>query len=149
LVLLHSLDPEKIVAFWDMPVVAKKVGRTVRKRIDMQGLDGVLGGLSAERPLVVIEDPGARPAQSGAMAFGHSLGVLHHAFHAAKLRYETIVPTKWKAALRVPASKKEAVQRADQLFPEHREIFRGARGGVLDGRAEAALIALYGVRYLR
>jgi hypothetical protein len=148
-VLLHSLDPETILDCRDMPTIKQRVGKTDRPRLDFEGLDRLIADMTGDRPLVVVEDVGTRPRQSGTMAFGRSVGALEHAFHAAKLRVEHIVPTKWKPALKAPKDKKESVARADQLFPLHRSLFRGPKGGTLDGRAEAAMLALYGARYLQ
>ena len=139
----------EITRIEDMPVVSKTVGRGQRARLDIEGVHSLLSQATVKGcALVVIEDPGARPAQAGAMAFGFGLGILHDAIWVQKLRLETIVPTKWKRELRVPKDKTEAVQRADELFPAHRALFRGPRGGLLDGRAEAAIIALYGAKFL-
>lgn len=138
------LDTEtRHLQMWDMPVVKKTVGKAVRSRMDMTGLEEMIARLAGV-PLVTLEDPGARSRQAGQMAFGIGLGAIQYALHQARLRVEMIVPTKWKKALRVPADKKEAVLRAEEMFPLQRELFRGPRGGVMDGRAEAALIALYG-----
>ena len=55
-----------------------------------------------------------------------------------------VKPARWKKDMKVPADKRAAVQRASQLFPGAAPRFKGPRGGVFDGRAEAALLALYG-----
>jgi hypothetical protein len=41
-------------------------------------------------------------------------------------------------------SGREAVEKASELFPDHAYMFYGPRGGLIDGNAEAALIAYYG-----
>jgi hypothetical protein len=135
----------RILKVEDMPVVTQTVGRMHRRRVDKTALEELVADCNAD--LVVVEDPGARPRQTGAMAFGFGLGCVHMALHAARIRLETIVPAKWKKDLRVPANKKEAVIRAEELFPEAREMFRGPRGGVMDGRAEAAMLAFYGAKH--
>ena len=57
---------------------------------------------------------------------------------------EANVPT---LSHKVPADKELAVKMAERFFPCAREagIFHGPRGGLIDGPAEAGLIALYGV----
>lgn len=145
--LLDSDNPYKIRWVEDMPVVKRKVGKTMRERLDFQGLRNLLA-LIGEIPLITLEDPGARPKQAGQMAFGRSLGAVEFALWLTRNRVEMIVPTVWKPALRIPKDKKEATCRAEEIFPQDREMFRGPRGGALDGRAEAALIALYGAKHL-
>jgi Holliday junction resolvasome RuvABC endonuclease subunit len=137
-------DTREIEVF-DMPVVKKTVNRSIRNRLDFAGLDDLVAKFS-DCDLVTLEDPGVRPRQAGSMAFGVGLGAVQYALWKARLRVEMIVPRKWKNALRVPADKNEAALRAEELFPRHRSLFRGPRGGLLDGRAEAAMLALYGAQ---
>jgi hypothetical protein len=59
----------------------------------------------------------------------------------------TIVhPRTWKRALGVPREKDGARARASQLLPAHAHLWPLKKH---DGRAEAALIATYGVQTLR
>ena len=144
LALYDTEYPNTVTLVEDMPVVKKTIGKSKRDRLDMPGLEKFLKDNHVD--VVVIEDPGTRPRQSGTMAFGHALGCVHGLLFSLRIRFEEIVPTKWKNALRVPKDKKEAVSRAEELFPACREMFRGPRGGLMDGRAEAAMIALYGAQ---
>ena len=140
--------PNDLLLVEDMPVIERTVGRKKRTKIDLGKLESNIAFYCAQHSvdLVTVEDPGTRPRQSGTMTFGFGLGALHAFLFAKRLRVETIVPTKWKRTLRVPTDKKEAVYRAEELFPACREKFRGPKGGTLDGRAEAAMIALYGAQ---
>ena len=56
-----------------------------------------------------------------------------------------VAPLKWKRALGVPADKDGARARASQLLPAHAGLWCRVKD---DGRAEAALIAYYGVTVL-
>lgn len=65
-------------------------------------------------------------------------------------RYELVTPKKWQAAVNVPAKKdrdpndelKKIVARmAHELYPE--ASIYGPRGGLLDGRSDALMIAHY------
>jgi hypothetical protein len=58
---------------------------------------------------------------------------------------EYIRPQKWKKALRVPANKDAARQRANEIFPKFADQWSKKKW---DGRAEAALIAKYGYENL-
>ena len=60
---------------------------------------------------------------------------------ACLLSENLVTPQLWKKAMRLVADKDAARQRAVQLFPERAEWFRRVKD---DGRAEAAMIALYG-----
>lgn len=149
--LIDSGNPHKILDWRDMPVVYKTVGKNSRPRLDLFGVELLIKRDFAQHGKLVmatIEDPGVRPSQTGAFAFGFGTGAIHMALHNAQIRTEIISPKVWKPALRAPKDKREAVTRASELFPEDRELFYGPRGGVIDGRAEAAMIALYGAKNL-
>lgn len=54
-----------------------------------------------------------------------------------------VTPTVWTKHFAVGDDKAAHVQRATERFPSSAAEFRGPRGGALDGRADAALIALW------
>jgi crossover junction endodeoxyribonuclease RuvC len=62
-----------------------------------------------------------------------------------RIPYSLVIPQTWKKALGVPADKNAARARACQLFPNMASKFARVKD---DGRAEAALIALFGYRDL-
>lgn len=76
--------------------------------------------------------------------FGEGKGMIRGVLAALQIPLTQVKPQKWKKDMRVPADKKAAVMRASQLIPGAAPKFKGPRGGLFDGRAEAALIALYG-----
>jgi crossover junction endodeoxyribonuclease RuvC len=102
----------------------------------------------AERHTVWLEKVGARPGQgvSSMFRFGQQLGALEMAAaaHGHQLRYVT--PAKWKGHFGLSASKGAARGVAMQRFPQLAQRFARAKD---DGRAEAALIALYGAEVTR
>jgi len=85
---------------------------------------------------------------TSALNFGMTYGLIRMALAATRIPRSFVKPNIWKRALGVPAAKEGAIARADQLLPAHTKRWRGPRGGALDGRAEAALIACYGERVL-
>lgn len=134
----------------DMPTFQMSVGTRKRTRIDavelieyfeLQKLCGA--------QLVVIEAVGGRPKQSAASAFqfGYGVGLLYMACISARIPIETVVPGTWKKLMRVPGKKDkndgDIIKRADEVYPHHRELWRGPQGGRRVDRAEAALIARY------
>jgi crossover junction endodeoxyribonuclease RuvC len=92
---------------------------------------------------VWIEMVHSKPGEgvSSAFNFGFGTGALHGLFAAHFLPIQIIAPVKWKRALACPADKDAARERASQLFPRHAQNWPLAKD---DGKAEAALIALYG-----
>ena len=93
-----------------------------------------------------IERVGARPGQgsSSMFKFGYTAGGVRGIIAVMNIPVTLVVPGKWKKAMGLSASKDAAVARAADLFPTHATAFRGPKGGLRDGLAEAALIAKYG-----
>jgi len=79
-----------------------------------------------------------------AFNFGEGKGMIKGVVAALGVPITQIKPARWKKEMKVPADKRAAVQRASQLFPGAAPIFKGPRGGVFDGRAEATLLSLFG-----
>ena len=95
-----------------------------------------------------LERVSAMPKQgvSSTFAFGEVFGATKQALTCSEIPWELVTPQSWKGRLRVPASPTQAIiARADQMLPGNAAVWRGPRGGLLDGRAEAALIAVYGL----
>lgn len=94
---------------------------------------------------VYIEDVASSPQMgvTSAFSFGEGKGIIIGICAGLGKPITMVKPTQWKKAMRVPADKAATTHRASQLFPLVAHRFRGPRGAALDGRAEAALIALY------
>lgn len=93
-----------------------------------------------------LEEVHASPQMGvvSAFKFGEGKGILEGINAALGIPLTQVKPARWKKDMRVPADKRAACQRASQLIPNAAPYFKGPRGGILDGRAEAALLALYG-----
>lgn len=138
------LDPSRrLLLLWDMPVEA----RGARSRVSPIGLAAIRAALDLQpRPIrVVIEDVAAMPGQgvSGMFAFGFAAGAAETAL-AGLGPVQLVKPAAWKGALSLRAEKRHAVDTATAWLDGYGALFKGARGGGKDGRAEAALLAVYG-----
>lgn len=123
----------------DMPTRVSSGGKTA---IDEERL--VRWIKTSKADLLVIELVGGIPRQSApaAFVFGRGVGVI---IGAALLwmgadRIREVHSSTWKSALRVPADKKHARARADELLPKWADQWPLAKH---DGRAESAMLALY------
>jgi crossover junction endodeoxyribonuclease RuvC len=83
-------------------------------------------------------------AQS-AFTFGRTDGLLHGLVVANLISTTRVTPVTWQKAMAVPKGKDGARARAKELLPAHAHLFDRKRD---DGRADAALLALYGLRQL-
>lgn len=128
----------------DMPTFVLPRGGKSKREIDAHALAQFL----SKHPGVAhvfVEQVGAMPGQgvSGMFAFGKSYGIVIGILAALDLPMTLVSSRRWKSNLGVPALKDGARARASQLMPS------GAKWWPLkkhDGRAESALIAMYGLR---
>ena len=134
----------RITNVFDMPADEVKVGGKVRSRVSAPRL----ALLFPRADHVYIENVNARPMEgaAGAFAFGKACGVLEGVCAALGLPYTLITPAEWKRAMRCPADKGAARKRACELFPASAAMFARVKD---DGRAESAMLALYGEQLQR
>ena len=144
---LAILHPDGSVEFFDVP------------RIKLKGKDKPAWSLWAREwcmaldlalpEMIVIEDIAARPGQgvTSMFTFGRTLGFVHGLVTATtSCPVHFVTPSVWKAKLGLLNSDKGASrEKCSTLYPS-----TAARLGRVkdDGRAEAALLAHYGRKFL-
>lgn len=128
---------------YDMPTFEITKGGSVRKRIDVLALLKILVTHLPDH--VYIEQVSAQPGNGAASAFtyGFGCGVVEACVSAAGLPFTYVPPQTWKKAMACPKDKDGARSRASQLLPAMAHNWDRKKD---DGRAEAALIGLYGLR---
>jgi crossover junction endodeoxyribonuclease RuvC len=126
----------------DMPTHALSRGGKNKRELDARRLSILLSGRIGH---AFVEQVGAMPGQgvSGVFAFGKAYGVVIGVLAAHGVPMTFVSPVKWKKALQVPASKDGARARASQLLPQAAGEWPLVKDS---GRAEAALIALWGIQ---
>jgi crossover junction endodeoxyribonuclease RuvC len=96
-----------------------------------------------------VERVASRPGQGvvSVFTFGMNYGQIIGVLTGLKIPVTLIAPTKWKPAVGLPTGSNKAASRARaaQLWPGAADSFARVRD---DGRAEAALIGMYGARTL-
>jgi crossover junction endodeoxyribonuclease RuvC len=129
----------------DIPVHLLTRGGRAKREVDIVELIRLLATHCIDHAFV--EQVGAMPGQgvSGVFAFGKCYGVILGVLASRSIPLSLVPPVRWKRALGVPKAKDGARARASQLLPEAAHQWRLKKH---DGRAEAALIALYGARQL-
>jgi len=97
--------------------------------------------------MAVIERVSAMPGQGVASMFnfGRSYGDVRGVIGALDVPLHFVTPQKWKKHFGLSSDKDQSRLRAIRLFPAVAESFKLKKH---DGRAEAALIALYGAEVL-
>lgn len=97
--------------------------------------------------MAVIEAVHAMPKQgvSSSFNFGRSYGEVRGVVSACEIPMHFVTPQKWKRHFSLSADKDESRVRAIRMFPNTADSFKLKKH---DGRAEAALLALYGAEVL-
>jgi crossover junction endodeoxyribonuclease RuvC len=125
----------------DMPLYQPPGGRVM---IDENRLCAILRiERSRGATHLYIEKVGGIPRQSApaAFTFGRGVGVILGAARGLGYLIYEIHPATWKSALRVPADKTHARERASELLPAWSNLWTRKKD---DGRAEAGMLAVYG-----
>ena len=121
----------------DMPLFHVKQ----KKHIDLQKLVDIIRATDAGH--IIIEHVGVMPKQGivSAFNFGTGFGMLQGIVATIGIPMTLVRPNKWKPKMQVPADKDGARMRASQLLPSSSDLWPLKKH---DGRAEAALLAMYG-----
>lgn len=90
-----------------------------------------------------VEQVHSHPGQGVASTFkfGQSYGAILGVLGALAVPIDHVSPMKWKRAMHVTKDKGTSRRLAAERWPRHADKFKRVKD---DGRAEAALIALYG-----
>jgi crossover junction endodeoxyribonuclease RuvC len=129
----------------DMPTVEIERGGKSKRELDTAALCSLIREMAPSH--AVLERVGARPGQgvTSMFAFGRSCGQIEGAIAARRVPLSYVAPPTWRRALSVPVGKDGSRLRASQVLPAHAERWRRVKD---DGRAEAALIALWGLLHV-
>lgn len=143
------LCDDELLAVHDMPVLEVKVGKTTKRQVSPQLLSSLLFGtcLPAAKGIdcwVVLEKVGAMPGQgvTSMFNFGRSFGVVEGVAAGLRLGISYVTPQAWQKRAGKKEGKDGSRQRAMELYPEHADLFKRVKD---DGRADAVLIARYGL----
>ncbi len=150
--IIYGIDPgfTGAIAIWrplprslhlyDMPTLKNAKGKT---ELDLHTLFDLLAPEDDAQRLAVVEQVGAMRGQgvSSMFRFGQGYGAIQMALAGHKIPTRLVTPSKWKSHFGLSRDKGVSRGLAMQRFPEQAQMFNRVKD---DGRAEAALIALYG-----
>jgi crossover junction endodeoxyribonuclease RuvC len=142
---IATLDGKKLVDVIDMPLVQRQVGKAVKNFVSPHELHTHLAALTIEHDVTAyIEQVSAMPGQGvvSMFSFGRSLGNIEGVLASLQIPYHFVQPLTWQRKVRLTGGKDGARALAQQMFPQHASAFSRKKD---DGRADAALIGLYGV----
>ena len=138
---LSFIDPiQQTLEVFDMPIRFVNDKQT-RSEVDAR----IVFELCDDRNVqfAFIEDVWSLPTDGhvGAFSFGDAYGSIKGVAASLDLELNRVLPNTWKKNMRAPKDKTGSRERAIQLFPCAAQRFKRIKD---DGRAESAMIALYG-----
>lgn len=133
----------KLVHVFDMPSVEVVTGGKAKRRVSPEMLAAELRLYANQGAVAYVEQVGAMPGQgvSSMFAFGQAFGIVLGVMAGLAIPCQTITPAKWKKDMKLNAGKDAARAKAAQVWPFQAGEFKRVKD---DGKAEAALIALWG-----
>ena len=138
---LINKDTRKIVDLWDMPINY----RNGKNEIDIYTLGSKIDAHAKSIRFAVVEEVGVMTGQEGRVSmfnFGRNAGVIHGALGVLSIPVYFVKPAIWKSLMGVTRNKETSLAKASEIFPDEVKRWPLKKH---DGRAEAALLAHFGV----
>jgi len=127
----------------DMPGAVVKTNKTARRQVSESWLTSVIREYRPDCAWVERVHAMPRQGVTSSFNFGLSYGLARGVLAGLGVQTSLVTPQEWKRAFRLGPDKAEARIVASRLFPVNAKQFSRVRD---DGRAEAALLALFGSR---
>lgn len=129
----------------DMPTLTVTTNGKQRRQLDLARLAWLFASFAPSVSGVCIEEPSAMPKDGviQAFKFGFNCAVPQTLCAAFLLPVRLVRPNVWKAAFGLTGDKDASRRLAGQIMPRESHWWPLKKH---DGRAEAALLALYGAR---
>jgi hypothetical protein len=150
----YDLQTRTLADVMDMPTFDPKAwthwrstGKSDRIQFDISKLAKTIRDLQPRIRLSVVEKVGPHPNMgvSGCFRFGHGAGLIEGILAALEIPIQLVHPAVWKGQLGLSSNKSESRKMAARQFPEFKDYFSHKQD---DGRAEACLLAEYGLRFV-
>jgi crossover junction endodeoxyribonuclease RuvC len=135
-------------AIHDMPLNRLTRNGKAKNELDLYELARIVDAAQPERAFV--EKVGSMPGQgvSSMFAFGKSAGAILGIIAANFIPVHEVAPTTWKRGVGIPTGSGKDASRVliSNLYPKQSALFSRVKD---NGRADAALIALWGSRQIK
>lgn len=137
-------ESDRLITVLDMPVVETQAGKKKKRRISPEMLVAELEQYVPFITKAYMENVHAMPGQgvSSMFTFGEASGLVRGVMAGFKVPTQLVSPASWKRGLSLASGKDASRAMAAQLWPHAAGFFTRQRD---DGRAEAALIAHWGM----
>lgn len=132
------------VQVFDMPTYQITVGKSKKMQIDLSEFARIIDEKAGSIKHCYIEAVTATPRMgvTSAFSFGKSAGIAEAIIAANFIPFTMVRPQVWKKHFGLTADKDASRQKASRLYPNYAHFWNRKKD---DGRAEAVLIAAYGL----
>lgn len=141
---LYNFEEKKLLEVIDMPTIKVKE----KTEVDISKISSFIDHFGNDIKFSVIEEVGVmtgREGRQGMFRFGVGVGVLRGVLGSYLIPTFSVTPSVWKGLLNLTSNKNDSLLKAKKMFPDSAHFFTRKKD---DGRAEAALLALFGTRFL-
>jgi crossover junction endodeoxyribonuclease RuvC len=128
----------------DMPTVTLDRNGKSKRQISIPELVQIIDDFKPEEAFVEKVFAMSGQGVTSVFSFGRSLGAIEGVLSARLIKTTLVTPQTWQKAMGVSGGKDGARARAMEVFPWSKEFFKRVKD---DGRADAALIAAWGLRH--
>jgi crossover junction endodeoxyribonuclease RuvC len=127
----------------DVPVI----GTGAKERVDVAAIGAWISQHDVQHAFIERAQALPKQGSSSGFKYGRAVGAIEAAIALSGIPVTIVEPSIWKRFWRLPGKDKESSrQKALQLFPAAHAVLARKRD---HGRAEAMLIALYGIQTSR
>lgn len=139
---LYTPDTGALIVH-DVPTYELARNGKKKREVDLHACARIIDDLARDAGTsILVEQVSSMPGQgvSSVFAFGKVYGILLGLAASTFVPLDTVTPAVWKKAMGVTSSKDGARAKASAILPQHSHLWARVKD---DGRAEAALIAVY------
>lgn len=141
---IAMMTGETLTGIVDMPTVTLERNGKSKRQISIPELIQIIDTFKPEEAYIEKVFAMAGQGVTSVFSFGRSLGAIEGVIAARSIKATLITPQTWQKAMGVTGGKDGARARAMELFPWNVDYFKRKKD---DGRADAALIAAWGLRH--
>lgn len=134
----------ELIGVVDMPTVTLDRNGKAKRQVSVPELVQIIKDFDPTEAYVEKVFAMAGQGVTSVFSFGRSLGVVEGVLTTLKIKTTLMTPQTWQKGLGVTGGKDGSRARAMELFPEQMAQFKRVKD---DGRADAALIALWGAKH--
>ena len=141
---IAMMQGETLTGIVDMPTVTLDRNGKSKRQISIPELIAIIDEFKPDEAFIEKVFAMAGQGVTSVFSFGRSLGAIEGVIAARSIKATLITPQTWQKAMGVSGGKDGARARAMEVFPWNVDYFKLKKH---DGRADAALIAAWGLRH--